>query len=312
MWHDSFTHVTWLVHKCDVTRSHAWHDSFVDGTELIHTRSGWYLNTITQHCDKTRAYIWHDSFTLCDMTHSHMGHDSLTRIVCDICTRPHSHITCEKSEEISSESHKILYIQCPTLWIMYKYSSASPTDAPFGSWSLTCTKYFHPTILVGWKWQSQLGWVISSVQADFVRRIRMWSIWSSSRDFVYLYPTMSKTTWNLAIRQWTPEEHVYRHMHREHIYKRVHLANTFIDMYLEKEATKEIHITHITCTPEEHIYRHVHLENTFIDICTWRKRVSSRSTMPKNVWFPAPSTSDVRPSPGTRRNESWRIWCVCL
>jgi len=196
---------------------------------------------------------------MCDMTHSHMGHDSLTRIVCDICTRPHSHITCEKSEEISSESHKILYIQCPTLWIMYKYSSASPTDAPFGSWSLTCTKYFHPTILVGWKWQSQLGWVISSVQADFVRRIRMWSIWSSSRDFVYLYPTMSKTTWNLAIRQWTSEEHIYRHKHKEHIYKRVHLPNTFIDLCTWRKRVPKRCTQHIS---------HVQLKNTFLDVYT--------------------------------------------
>jgi len=57
-------------------------------------------------------------------------------------------------------------------------------------------------------------------------------------------------------------------------------------MYLEKKGIKEIDDAQkrlITCTPEKHISRRVHFENTFIEICTWRKRVSRRSTMPKNV-----------------------------
>jgi len=29
VWHDSFLHVTWLIHMCDMTHSYVWHDSFI-------------------------------------------------------------------------------------------------------------------------------------------------------------------------------------------------------------------------------------------------------------------------------------------
>jgi len=36
MWHDSFIHVTWLIHTCDMTHSYMWHDSFIRVTWLTH------------------------------------------------------------------------------------------------------------------------------------------------------------------------------------------------------------------------------------------------------------------------------------
>ena len=63
------TCVTWLVHMCDVTRSHVWRDSFTYVTWLIHM------------CDVTHSHVWHGSFTCAtwlilkgDVTHSYMGH----------------------------------------------------------------------------------------------------------------------------------------------------------------------------------------------------------------------------------------------
>jgi len=44
MWHDSFIHVTWLIHTHDTTHSREWYDSFIRGTWLIHT------------CDVTHPY----------------------------------------------------------------------------------------------------------------------------------------------------------------------------------------------------------------------------------------------------------------
>jgi len=50
MWLDSFIHVTWLIHTCDLTHSYMWLDSFIHVTWLIHT------------CDFTHSYMWLDSF----------------------------------------------------------------------------------------------------------------------------------------------------------------------------------------------------------------------------------------------------------
>jgi len=53
-------------------------------------------------------------------------------------------------------------------------------------------------ICVGWKWRSQLSWVIQAVSHDLVRRIRSWGIKSLEQDFKYLYWTKSKMIfWNL-------------------------------------------------------------------------------------------------------------------
>jgi hypothetical protein len=60
------------------------------------------------------------------------------------------------------------------------------------------TRYFHPTMMVGWKWNPQVDWVIKQVPHDLVRRIRFWSIKSPEHDFKYLYWTINKTLfWNL-------------------------------------------------------------------------------------------------------------------
>ena len=70
VWHDSFICVTWLIHICDMTHSYVWHDSFTCVTWLIHM------------CDMTHSYVWHDLFIcatwlvyVCDVTHSHVRRD---------------------------------------------------------------------------------------------------------------------------------------------------------------------------------------------------------------------------------------------
>jgi len=97
VWHDSFIHVTWLIHMCDMTHSYMWHDSYVCVTWIIRT------------CDMTHACAWHDGcicvpwlthigemtysnmrldlfihvtslIRTCDMPHSYMWHDSCIRV----------------------------------------------------------------------------------------------------------------------------------------------------------------------------------------------------------------------------------------
>ena len=57
VWHDSFTHVTWLIHVCDVTHSYVTtliHMCDVTNlylTWLIHTRHHWFI------CDTTSSYV---------------------------------------------------------------------------------------------------------------------------------------------------------------------------------------------------------------------------------------------------------------
>ena len=75
---------------------------------------------------------------------------------------------------------------------------------PLRSWYLSGTKKFHSTILVGWKWQSKLGWVIKSALHNLVQMIRIWRMKSSQQDSKYWYWTISKTLfWNLFTSQWT-------------------------------------------------------------------------------------------------------------
>jgi len=51
----------------------------------------------------------------------------------------------------------------PTLWIMYKYLRASPSDLPFGSWYITGTNRFHLIISIRWKLMTQPCCVIQKV-----------------------------------------------------------------------------------------------------------------------------------------------------
>ena len=60
MWHDSFIHVAWLIHMCDMTHSYMWHDVFTRVTCLMH---------------------------VCDMTHSYARHDSSIRVTWLLHTR---------------------------------------------------------------------------------------------------------------------------------------------------------------------------------------------------------------------------------
>ena len=69
---------------------------------------------------------------------------------------------------------------------------------PFQSWYDCGTKHFHPTMMVGWKWKTQLDWVIKPVLHDLVRRIRFWRIKSLEKDLKCLYWTISDILfWNL-------------------------------------------------------------------------------------------------------------------
>jgi len=69
--YDLFICMTWRIHMCDMTHSHAWHDSSICVAWLIHMR------------DMTHPYVWHDSFIcvtwlihMCGMTRSYAWHDS--------------------------------------------------------------------------------------------------------------------------------------------------------------------------------------------------------------------------------------------
>jgi len=87
MWHDAFTHVTWLIHTCDMTHSRndllalsmATHDALGDTNDMTH------------------SYLWHDSciyvtwrihthvkwlIHICDMTHSRNGLLALSMATC--------------------------------------------------------------------------------------------------------------------------------------------------------------------------------------------------------------------------------------
>jgi len=91
-----------------------------------------------------------------------------------------------------------------TWCIMQTYLRASPADLLLWSWCLIGTKYFRLTILVRRKWTTQLCWVTKLILHNFLPRTKSWSIWSSEKDFVHLYWTMSKMiASNLAVRKWT-------------------------------------------------------------------------------------------------------------
>jgi len=85
----------------------------------------------------------------------------------------------------------ISYVRLP-LWIMSIYLRAGPPEMPLRSWYKCGTKHFHPTMMVWWKWKTQLDWVIKPVSHDLVRRIRFWRIKTPEQDFKYLYWTIRK------------------------------------------------------------------------------------------------------------------------
>ena len=88
-WHDSFICVTWVIHMCDMTHSHAWQVSFMCVTRLMYTCDRKYSHVwrfsffcVTRRiliCDMTYAYVWHDSF-ICVTWLIHMCHESSVRV----------------------------------------------------------------------------------------------------------------------------------------------------------------------------------------------------------------------------------------
>jgi len=62
---------------------------------------------------------------------------------------------------------------------------------PLRNWYNCGTNYFHPTMMVGWKWKTQLDCVIKQVPHALVQRIRFWRITSPEQAFKYLYCTIS-------------------------------------------------------------------------------------------------------------------------
>ena len=84
------------------------------------------------------------------------------------------------------------------LWIMLRYLRAGPSEMPLRSWYNCGPKKFHLTMMVGWKWETQLDWVTKPVPHDLVRRIWFLRIKSPEHDFKYLYWMISQTLfWNL-------------------------------------------------------------------------------------------------------------------
>ena len=76
--HDSFIHVTWLIHSRDMTHSYIWHDSFVNvtwlvldsNTRLLVEQSSWkkkndsskFLKWLIHIRLMSHSYTWHKSF----------------------------------------------------------------------------------------------------------------------------------------------------------------------------------------------------------------------------------------------------------
>jgi len=75
MWHDSFMHVTWLLHACDMTHSYVWHDSLLQA-RLTHKRDKSH-----SICHMTRSYMWYDSI-ICVTYELYHRHDSLPNMTC--------------------------------------------------------------------------------------------------------------------------------------------------------------------------------------------------------------------------------------
>jgi len=86
LWHDLFTYVRLLFHKCVLTYACVCHDLWIHVQSLTHSYvrhdSFICVTWLIQMCDMTHSYMWHDSF-ICvtwlihtwDVTHSHLLHD---------------------------------------------------------------------------------------------------------------------------------------------------------------------------------------------------------------------------------------------
>jgi len=102
VWHDSCTCMTWLIHMCDMTRLHVWHDSCTRVTWLMHKSdmTNSHATWLMHKCDLTNSHVWHDlHITLviwlihtCDTTHSHMWHDPFIHEPCLILSVTFIHV----------------------------------------------------------------------------------------------------------------------------------------------------------------------------------------------------------------------------
>ena len=97
----------------------------------------------------------------------------------------------------------LIYLAHPPLWIVINYVRAAPPQMPLRKWYNRCTKHFHQTSVIWWKWK--VDRVIKPVSHDLVRRIRFWRIKSPEHNFRYLYWTISKNFPNfyLPVREHT-------------------------------------------------------------------------------------------------------------
>jgi len=141
-WLGLFTHVTWLIHTCDMTHSHVWHDSFTRVTWLVHTCDhGWsgegleetsiHQNVVLYISDFSRfeweslaiirvsEYVKERKHMLCcaykyvspflytrGTTHSHTWHDSFWWLIQN----------CEWSRGIMSCTHVSVSMAAGHMW----------------------------------------------------------------------------------------------------------------------------------------------------------------------------------------------------
>jgi len=71
MWHASLTHVTCLIHTCDMPHSHMWHASFTHVTFHTHQFHVFVYITANVHISYM-LHMWHSPFLYRDLRHPYM------------------------------------------------------------------------------------------------------------------------------------------------------------------------------------------------------------------------------------------------
>jgi len=126
-WHDSVICLTWLIHMCDMIRSHVRYDSFMCAVNhsYTHTAVFEFLHECVWN-DLVLRVVWPGH--TCDMTHSYVWYDwfiCVTWLIhkCDV-THPHTHTTVFK---LLHECVRHDSLECVT-WLIHVWHDAFMCD----------------------------------------------------------------------------------------------------------------------------------------------------------------------------------------